>query len=111
MRGPLTPKDLSFLATSAPRAGSSAGLVMRKGYPPRIRRGSFSVAVRVPANRARASPQASRWLRGPHRRPKFGPDDVVVGVGRRLLRRGHDVDLPRQRHVWEHVFGDDEQGP
>lgn len=33
---PLTPKALSLLATSAPRAGSSGGLATRKGYRPRI---------------------------------------------------------------------------
>jgi hypothetical protein len=32
MRMPLTPKDLSFLAASAPRAGSGGGLVTRKVY-------------------------------------------------------------------------------
>jgi hypothetical protein len=37
MRMPLTPNDLSFLAASAPRAGSGGGLVTRKGYRPRIR--------------------------------------------------------------------------
>src|SRR3954463_14241269 len=34
MRMPLTPKRLSCLATSAPLAGSSGGLVIPKGYPP-----------------------------------------------------------------------------
>jgi hypothetical protein len=34
MRMPLTPKDLSFLAASASRAGSDGSLVTRKGYRP-----------------------------------------------------------------------------
>jgi hypothetical protein len=33
-RMPLTPKDLSFLAASAPRTVSSGGLVTRRGYRP-----------------------------------------------------------------------------
>src|SRR6266536_1106752 len=33
----LAPKDLSFLAASAPRVGSNGGLGTRKGYRPRIR--------------------------------------------------------------------------
>lgn len=36
MKMPLTPKDLSFLAASAPHAGSSVGLVTQKGYRPRM---------------------------------------------------------------------------
>jgi hypothetical protein len=44
MRMPLTPKDLSFLAASAPRAGSGGGLVTRKGYRSRIRNSRNGVA-------------------------------------------------------------------
>src|SRR6266545_2838223 len=45
MRMPLTPKDLSFLAASAPSAGSGGGLVTRKGYRPRIRSSRNGVAI------------------------------------------------------------------
>jgi hypothetical protein len=56
MRMPLTPKDLSFLAASAPRAGFGGGLVTRKGYRPRIRSSKSQRRVRATKTSERAIP-------------------------------------------------------
>jgi hypothetical protein len=68
----VTPKDLSFLAASAPRAGSGGRLFTRKGYRPRIR--SFEEWGR----NLRGKLELCRLWRGRHLPDRIGPMWLVA---------------------------------
>jgi hypothetical protein len=95
----LTPKSLSLLATSAPRAGSSGGLVTRKGYRcPCLRRGSRGGGGTYPVNapaRTRALEPSALLDRA---RPPSSPKRQSVAA--KSTPRSQKASSRRSERVW-----------